>query len=222
MPAEGIMVPLTIIGSDTPADIRIQVFSALQRLIMVCDSPGVRMAAAWSLELLTGMGIGGRPIPAKSGLLSEFVISVTVLSRDMNHVLVRKHPRGDRLPRQILQSQATWITHVPSALAREVTGDPTAELALMGRPLSVELWDDDPKSIKIGLNFLAIARGTDVVPASSEWCFKEFAALNLNSMDPRETLALSEMLTMMGINHPYDLQQSEEDSKAPQMMHPAA
>jgi hypothetical protein len=114
-----------------------------------------------------------------------------------------------------------WITKFSVQLARDVSGDHSAELALMGRPLSVELWDDDPDGIGIGLNFLAIARGVDATPQNSAWCFKNFSSLNLNQLDPREVLALSEMLTTMGIENPYDMQ-GEDDEKTPQMMHPAA
>lgn len=215
------MAPVAKAGSKIPVDPRFQVLCALQRVMMVCDSPGVRMAAGWSMELLTGVGFGGRPIPLKSAQKIEFVMSVTILSRDMSQVLVRKSPRGDRLPRVVLQNSDSWIAEVATQLAREATGDSSAELALMGRPLSVELWDDDPQAIKIGLNFLAIARSTDTTSPNSAWCFKEFTALDLNGMDPREALALSEMLTTMGIANPYDLQTDEETS-TPQMMHPAA
>ncbi len=215
------MAPVAKNGSQVPFDTRFQVLSALQRLIMVCDSPGVRMAAGWSMELLSGVGFGGRPIPAKAAKRPEFVISVTILSRDMNQVLVRKNPRGDRLPRVALQNSDSWIADIAFQLARDVSGDAAAELALMGRPLSVELWDDDPQAIKIGLNFLGIARGTDVTAPHSDWCFREFTELNLNAMDPREALALSEMLTTMGVANPYDLQ-AEEETTTPQMMHPAA
>ena len=221
MGAEDAMFLLAKCSAQGPVDHKALVISALQRLVMVSESPGVRMAAALSLELLTGMGFGGRPITAKTSRNIRFLISATVLSRDMNQVLVRRHPRGDRLPRMVWDESDAWITKFPVQLARDVSGDHSAELALMGRPLSVELWDDDPDGIDIGLNFLAIARGVDATPQNSAWCFKNFSSLNLNQLDPREVLALSEMLTTMGIENPYDVQ-GEDDEKKPQMMHPAA
>jgi hypothetical protein len=215
------MVGVVKPGSQRPVVLSLQMYAALQRLLMVCDSPGGRMAANWSIELLTGRAVQNRPVIVRTSRPIEFVISVTILSREMNHVLLRRHRGGERLPRQALHDTTDWIADVARSIAWDVTGDSGVEIALMGRALAAELWDDDPQAIKIGLNFLAIARGLAVAPSGSPWSFEDFAALDLNTMDPREALALSEMLAIMGVANPYDPQAGEENSLEPTIL-PAA
>jgi hypothetical protein len=82
---------------------------------------------------------------------------------------------------------------------------------LLGRPLAVELWDDDPKHLTIGLNYLAIARVSEGLHdnVGDGFRYVELMKLDINHMDPRECLAISEMLSTMGFQNPYDLDETE-------------
>jgi hypothetical protein len=184
---------------------------ALERLLLAADSLGIRLVAGLALELLLKKGIMGRSLHSRTQLPVSFAVSVTVLSDDMEKVLVRKQRRGKILPRQVIDDDDRYrFSHLASHLAAQTSGNQSTEIALGGRPLSVELWDDMAEQVIIGFNFLAIARGLDSMAADSSWEFLPFSQLNIDGLDPRETLALSEMLTIMGIDNPYEI--SSEDA----------
>jgi hypothetical protein len=184
---------------------------ALERLLLAADSLGIRLVAGLALELLLKKGIMGRSLHSRTQLPVSFAVSVTVLSDDMEKVLVRKQRRGKILPRQVIDDDDRYrFSHLASQLAAQTSGNQSTEIALGGRPLSVELWDDMAEQVIIGFNFLAIARGLDSMAADSSWEFLPFSQLNIDGLDPRETLDLSEMLTIMGIDNPYEI--SSEDA----------
>ncbi|MEI6834911.1 MAG: hypothetical protein WCL28_13050, partial [bacterium] len=183
---------------------------ALERLLLAADSLGIRLVAGLALELLLKKGIMGRSLHSRTQLPVSFAVSVTVLSDDMEKVLVRKQRRGKILPRQVIDDDdMVRFSHLASQLAAQTSGNQSTEIALGGRALSVELWDDMAEQVIIGFNFLAIARGLNSMAADSSWEFLPFSQLNIDGLDPRETLALSEMLTIMGIDNPYEI--SSED-----------
>jgi hypothetical protein len=188
-----------------------EMLNALERVFIGADSPGVKMAAGFSIELLTGVGQSGRPLPVRVKNEIQFVVSITVLSASMDQVLIRREKRGDILPRVMTENSGDRMASVALSLAADLTGDGSVEMALLGRPNSVELWDDDLDRVRVGLNFLVIARSTDLIPKDQTWVFVPFHKLNLNAIDPREALALSEMLTTMGIDNPYDMKDGESD-----------
>ncbi len=198
-----------------------EVLNALDRCFLVGGSPGVKLAAGLAFELLTGRGLGGRPLPARSRSRVSFAVSVTILAPSMDKVLLNRSRRGSLLPRINLQDSAHSVYLEAKRLSRESSGDDAAELALLGRPLAVELWDDDPEHLVVCLNFLAISRteGGDAPQTSANWTYVDLDQLDLNRMDPRECLAVSEMLSIMGFANPYDL---SEDEKTPLDIHPAA
>lgn len=198
-----------------------EVLNALDRCFMVGGSPGVKLAAGMALELLTGIGQGGRPLAARARANVSFSVSVTILSCDMENVLVRTSRRGHLLPRERLDEMDDAIHMVALRLSRHTCGDGATELALLGRPLSIELWDDDPEQMIIGLNYLAIARSEDShgIKTLEGWHYVQLNELNLNAMDPRECLALSEMLSIMGFSNPYAMDEEEE---TPLDIYPAA
>jgi hypothetical protein len=184
---------------------------ALERLLLAADSLGIRVLAGLALELLLKKGIMGRSLHSRTQLPVSFAVSVTVLSDDMEKVLVRKQRRGKILPRHVIDDDdMVRFSHLASQLAAKTSGNQSTEIALGGRALSVELWDDMAEQVIIGFNFLAIARGLNSVAADSSWEFLPFSQLSIDGLDPRETLALSEMLTIMGIDNPYEI--SSEDA----------
>jgi hypothetical protein len=184
---------------------------ALERLLLAADSPGIRLAAGLSLELLLKKGLMGRSLHSRTQLPVSFAVSVTVLSDDLEKVLVKKNRRGKILPRQVIEDDdVERFAHLASQLAAQTSGNQTTEIALGGRALSLEFWDDGEDQVIIGFNFLVIARGSNSIAADSSWEFLPFSQLNIDGLDPRETLALSEMLTIMGIDNPYEI--SSEDS----------
>jgi hypothetical protein len=189
-----------------------EVLNALERCFLAGDSPGVKMAAGFAVEIITGSGMYGRALPLKTKAEINFAVSVTLLSSSMDAVLLRCKKRGYRLPRALLDENMGSISSAAHSLSWTTSGDETAELALLGRPLSVELWDDQDDAITIGLNYLAISRDPESRPGSGEWEFTEFKKVDLKAMDQRECLALSEMLSTMGIINPYEM---EEDEKTP-------
>lgn len=179
---------------------------ALERLLLAADSPGIRLAAGLSLELLLKKGLMGRSLHSRTQLPVSFAVSVTVLSDDMEKVLVKKQRRGKILPRQVIEDDdMDRFSHLASQLAVKISGNQSTEIALGGRALSVEFWDDGAEQVIIGFNFLAIARGLNLISTDSSWEFLPFSQLNIDGLDPRETLALSEMLTIMGIDNPYEI-----------------
>lgn len=198
-----------------------EVLNALERCFLAGDSPGVKLAAGLAVELLTGAGVGSRPVPAATRAQISFAVSVTILSPSMDQVLVSSSKRGAQLPRLSLDGVAGSVYGAAQELSRAASADPTAELALLGRPLSIELWDDDIHKITICLNYLAISRSVDATRSIEvkEWRYVDLQTLDLNSMDPRECLALSEMLTTMGFENPYDM---TEHQKVPPGLNPAA
>jgi len=184
---------------------------ALERLLLAADSPGIRLAAGLSLELLLKKGVMGRSLHSRTHLPVTFAVSVTVLSGDMDRVLIKKQRRGHVLPRQdVKPGDEERFSQLALQLAVHLTSDQTTEIALGGRALSVEFWDDGDNEIVIGFNFLAIARGAHEISADPDWEFVPFSHLNIGAFDPRESLALSEMLTIMGIDNPYEI--PSEDS----------
>ena len=179
---------------------------ALERLLLAADSPGIRMAAGLALELLLKKGVMGRSLHSRTQLPVTFSVSVTVLSGDMDRVLIRKQRRASVLPRQAIEpDDEERFSQVALQLAAHLVSDQTTEIALGGRALSVEFWDDGAEEIVIGFNFLAIARGAYEISADKDWEFVPFSQLNIDFLDPRESLALSEMLTIMGIDNPYEI-----------------
>jgi hypothetical protein len=164
------------------------------------------MAAGLALELLLKKGIMGRSLHSRTHLPVTFAVSVTVLSRDMDRVLITKQRCGNVLPRQPVKADdEDRFNQLALQLAVHITSDQTAEIALGGRALAVEFWDDGEEEIIIGFNFLAIARSDHEISADPDWEFVPFSQLNIGALDPRESLALSEMLTIMGIDNPYEI-----------------
>lgn len=183
----------------------LEAIQALQRVILAGDSPGVKMAAGYALELLIGQGINVRPLPCRSNLSISYSVSVTILSNDMGRVLRKKTSRAHILPRITVSAEAPGrFVDAARKLACEVTGDESTEIVLWGRALSIEIWDDRDHELEIGFNFLAISRETCSLD-DDKWEFEDFSQLDLNRIDPREALALSEMLSIMGIKNPYEL-----------------
>ena len=179
---------------------------ALERLLLAADSPGIRLAAGLALELLLKKGLMGRSLHSRTELPVSFAVSVTVLSDDMEKVLVKKQRRGKILPRLVIEDDdMDRFSQLASQLAAQACGNQSTEIVLGGRALSVEFWDDGTEEVVIGFNFLAIARGLNIIATDSSWEFLPFAHLNIDGLDPRETLALSEMLTIMGIDNPYEI-----------------
>jgi hypothetical protein len=198
-----------------------EVLNALERCFLAGDSPGVKLAAGLAIELITGQGLGGRPLAANTKTGISFAVSVTVLSAAMDQVLVNSSKRGFILPRIVLDELSESIYTEAQKLSRKVSGDETAELAMLGRPLAIELWDDDLDQISICLNYLAISRSSDAAESKHNhaWKYVDLKSLKLNEMDSRECLALSEMLTTMGFANPYDMSGEEE---GPLSLHSAA
>lgn len=182
----------------------LEVLNALERCFLAGESPGVKFAAGIAVELITGGGIYGRPLPARSSLPIKFAVSVTLLSSSMDEVLLRRVSQKVRLPRKIIESESGTISSMAHTLSCAVSGDSSAELALLGRPLAVELWDDFDDQITVGLNYLAISRAENPVRDSLEWEFTSLKNIDLRTFDQRECLALSEMLFKMGVTNPYE------------------
>lgn len=193
-------------GADKSQSTRLEVITGLERLFLSADSPGIKLAAGLALEILINRGIAGRLINARVVGDVSFAVSVTVLSSDMEKVLIKNNVRGRVLPYVVLSSDVDRrLVDVAKNLACSETDDPSIELALNGRPLAVEIWDDDQKNICIGLNYLCIARSTNEVGEwQSSFIFTEFNRINLNLLDVREALSLSAMLSIMGVKNPYD------------------
>jgi hypothetical protein len=190
----------------------IEAIGTLERVLMAGDSPGVKMAAGLALEVLLGQSVFGRPVSCLTKKNIGFSVSVTLLSDEMEHVLTVRRQKGLLLPRKIIDIETSKkLVDVAHELACSASLDQTAEIVLSGRALSVEIWDDADHEIQIGFNFLAISRNTPVVDLEHAWQFTQFSKINVNILDPREALALSEMLCIMGIKNPYDLQ-TDQDS----------
>lgn len=178
----------------------------LERLVLGADSPGIRMAAGLVLELLLKRGLMGRALYAQAKQPIIFSVSVTVLSSDLEKVLVSKERRASILPRRHVPDDASdRLSKLALTLAGEVTGDEACEIALDQRPLSIEIWDDRDDMIEVGFNFLVVSRNFRSVDSHSKWAFLDFSDLNLARLDQREALLLSEMLTIMGFDNPYEL-----------------
>ena len=191
-----------------------EAINALERVLLGCDSPGVKMAAAFAHEVLTKRGVGGRPVPSRWKAKVEFAVSVTLLSAEMDHVLLKRKKFGGSLPRAVLDESSGSMLDVAQKIARHTSKDQSTEIALSGRALSVEIWDDDPELLIIGFNYLAISRETVAERLEAGWQLVEFSDLDLNRHDPRESLALSEMLTTMGISNPYDMGDDRDEPSA--------
>ena len=190
----------------------IEAIGTLERVLMAGDSPGVKMAAGFAIEVLVGQSVFGRPVSCRTHKNIGFTVSVTLLSDDMEHVLTSRGQKGLLLPRVLIDSESPKkLIEVAHELARSSSQDQTAEIVLSGRVLSIEIWDDSEHELQIGFNFLAISRNTPVMDPNLTWQFIEFSKINMNSLDPREALALSEMLGIMGVKNPYDLQ-TDRDS----------
>ncbi len=189
-----------------------EAIATLERVLLAGDSPGVKMAAGFAMEVLVGQGVLGRPVSCRTHKNLVFSVSATVLSDDMEHVLVIRGHRGPMLPRKIIEVEnCKKLLDVAHELASISCGDPSTEIVLSGRALSVEIWDDADHELQIGFNFLAISRNTPVMDVGDAWDFIEFSKLNIDLIDPREALALSEMLSIMGIKNPYDIE-ADQDS----------
>ena len=182
-----------------------EAINAIERVLLGCDSPGVKMAAAFAHEVLTKRGAAGRQVASRWNSKIEFSVSVTLLSAEMDHVLLKRKKFGGSLPRAVLEESSGSMLEVAQKIARHTSKDQTTEIALSGRALSVEIWDDDPELLMIGFNYLAISRETFAERLDGDWKLVEFSDLDLNRHDPREALALSEMLSIMGISNPYDM-----------------
>ena len=184
----------------------IDAVNALERLLMGADSPGIRLAAGLGLELLLKKGLPGRALHAGTRLPIGFAVSVTILSGDLEHVLIKKKSRSKLLPRRVVNlSERERFEHLALKLAVSIIKDQSAEVVLGGRALSVEFWDDVGDEVIIGLNYLVIARGSLESNDDSDWGFVPFSGVKIDGLDPREALALSEMLTIMGIENPYEM-----------------
>lgn len=193
-------------GAEKSQCTRLEVITGLERLFLSADSPGIKLAAGLALEMLINRGIAGRTVHARVVGDVSFAVSVTVLSADMEKVLIKSSLRGRMLPYVALSSDVDRrLVDVAKNLACSEADDHSIELALNGRPLAVEIWDDDPKNICIGLNYLCIARSANEVGGGQgAFIFTEFNRLNLNMVDVREALSLSAMLSIMGVKNPYD------------------
>lgn len=190
----------------------IEGITMLERILLAGDSPGVKMAAGLAMEVLLGRSVFGRPVSCRAHKNVVFSVSVTILSDDMEHVLISRELKGCMLPRKIIDTEnSKRLIDVARDLALISCGDHTMEIVLSGRALSVEIWDDDDHELRIGFNFLAISRNTPHLDSGGAWEFIEFSKLNIDVLDPREALALSEMLSIMGIKNPYETQR-EQDS----------
>jgi hypothetical protein len=190
----------------------IEAIGTLERVLMAGDSPGVKMAAGLAMEVLVGQSVFGRPVSCRTKKIYGFSVSVTVLSDDMEHVLTSRSQKGRLLPRIMIDLESSKkLVDIAHELACLSALDQTAEIVLSGRALSVEIWDDADNELHIGFNFLAISRNTPAMNPSHAWQFTQFSKININKLDPREALALSEMLSIMGIKNPYDLQ-TDQDS----------
>jgi hypothetical protein len=189
----------------------IEAIGTLERVLMAGDSPGVKMAAGLAMEVLVGQSVFGRPVSCRTHKNVGFSVSVTLLSDDMEHVLTSRGLRGSLLPRIMVDIESSKkLVDIAHELACLSALDQTAEIVLSGRALSVEIWDDADNELHIGFNFLAISRNTPVMNPGHAWQFTQFSKININLLDPRETLALSEMLGIMGIKNPYDLQTNQD------------
>lgn len=185
----------------------LEVLQGLERLLLAADSPGLKLAAGLAVEVLSKSGIMARPLFSHSKAEVTFSVSVTLLSPDMGKVLVKNNTAGNSLPRRyVCDDDEDRMPSLALQVAREFLPGNELEVALGGRPLAVEFWDDHTNEITIGLNFLVIARSPCEL-AVSDYVFRDFSQLNIEDYDPRETLILSEMLTIMGIKNPYDLSQ---------------
>lgn len=184
----------------------VEVTHLLERLVLGADSPGIRMAAGLVLELLLKRGLIGRVVYAQAKQPIVFSVSVTVLSSDLEKVLVSKDRRGFILPRRHVPDDVSDpFSKLALTLAGEITGDDACEIALDKRPLSIEIWDDRDDMLEVGFNFLVVSRNLSSIDSHSKWDFLDFPQLNLAELDRREALLLSEMLTIMGFDNPYDL-----------------
>jgi len=183
----------------------LEVLHGLERIILGADSPGLKLAAGLAVEVLSKNGIMARPLFSSSKATVTFSVSVTVLSSDMGKVLVKNSATGKVLPRRyVCDDDQERLSVLALQLAREFMPDNQLEIVLDGRPLGVEFWDDHETEITIGLNFLMISRSS-CAPMGSDYLFRDFRQLNIEDLDPREILILSEMLTIMGIKNPYDI-----------------
>lgn len=191
-----------------------EAINALERVLLGCDSPGVKMAAAFAHEVLTKRGVGGRQVPSRWKTNIEFAVSVTLLSAEMDHVLLKRKKFGGSLLGAVLDESSGSMLDVAQKIARHTSKDQSTEIALSGRALSVEIWDDDPELLVIGFNYLAISRETVAQRLDGDWQLVEFSDLDLNRHDPRESLALSEMLTTMGISNPYEMGDDRNEPSA--------
>lgn len=190
----------------------IEAIGTLERVLMAGDSPGVKMAAGLAMEVLVGQSVFGRPVSCRTHKNCGFSVSVTLLSDDMEHVLTSRTQKGFLLPRITIDLESSKkLVDIAHELACSSSLDQTAEIVLSGRALSIEIWDDADHELQIGFNFLVISRNTPVMDPGHAWQFTEFSKININKLDPREALALSEMLSIMGIKNPYDLQ-TDQDS----------
>jgi len=189
----------------------IEAIGTLERVLMAGDSPGVKMAAGLAMEVLVGQSVFGRPVSCRTNKNIGFSVSVTLLSDDMERVLTSRGQKGFLLPRIMIDLESSKkLIDVAHELAWSSSLDETAEIVLSGRALSIEIWDDADHELQIGFNFLAISRNTPVMDSGHPWQFIEFSKININILDPREALALSEMLSIMGIKNPYDLQTNQD------------
>jgi hypothetical protein len=169
------------------------------------------MAAGFAMEVLLGRGAFGRPVSCRTHKNVLFSVSVTILSDNMESVLLAQGLRGGILPRKIIDPEnCERLIDVAHELACTASGDPSTEIALSGRALSVEIWDDTDHELQIGFNFLFISRNTPVAEFGGAWQFVGFSKLNIDILDPREALALSEMLTIMGVKNPYEMQSDQD------------
>ena len=187
-----------------------QVLSMLERVRRCCDSAGLKMVTMFAYELAAKTPYGERSVAAR-GAISGFDISVTVLSAGMDKILLRRSSRGKKLPRVAWGETGRWMRQDAIDLAMEISGDAEVEETLLGRALAVELWDDDEREIRVGFNFLFVSRGMDSMAATSEWEFVPFEKINLEQFDSREALVLSEALSLMGIENPYDNNEAAEE-----------
>lgn len=183
-----------------------EVTHLLERLVLAADSPGIRMAAGLVLELLLKKGLMGRVLSAKVKQPMIFSVSATVLSSDLEKVLVCKERRSFILPRcPVPDDESHRFSQLALTLAVETTGDQACEMTLDQRPLSIEIWDDRDDMLEVGFNFLLVSRNLSSLESDSKWHFLDFSELNLAQLDQREALLLSEMLTIMGFDNPYEL-----------------
>jgi hypothetical protein len=168
------------------------------------------MAAMFAIELLTKSPLYGRQLHSR-GRISKMSLSVSVLNCSMDKILIRKKSRGKILPRIEWSEDDGWLHKIAENYGREITGDTLIELALMGRAVGVELFDDDSEDIHLGFNFLLVQRQEHINQLDRDFEFVDFAAVNLNACDPREALVLSEVMTLMGVENPYDMGNQTND-----------